>query len=45
MKHLADVDGYWQDFYQMFGFHLAGVDYEQDVDIVVDIPSLVCPQQ
>ncbi|HIS70106.1 MAG TPA: trans-2-enoyl-CoA reductase family protein [Candidatus Gallacutalibacter stercoravium] len=45
VKHLADVDGYWQDFYQMFGFHLAGVDYEQDVDIVVDIPSLVCPQQ
>ncbi len=30
----ADLDGFWKDFYQMFGFELDGVDYEADVDIM-----------
>lgn len=30
---LADVDGYWEDFYHMFGFHFENVDYTQDVEI------------
>ncbi len=30
---LADCDGYWNDFYQMFGFRIDGVDYDADVDI------------
>lgn len=29
---IADVDGYWQDFYNMFGFKLDNVDYEADVE-------------
>ncbi len=29
----ADLDGFWKDFYQMFGFELDGVDYDADVDI------------
>lgn len=40
LKDLADVDGYWEDFYRMFGFGLAGVDYDQDVETEVEIPSL-----
>ena len=40
VAELSDIDGYWQDFYQMFGFHLDGVDYEKDVDLEVAIPSL-----
>lgn len=40
LKELADVDGYWEDFYRMFGFGLAGVDYDQDVETEVEIPSL-----
>ena len=36
----ADIDGYWQDFFTMFGFHLKGVDYDGDVSIDVSIPSL-----
>ena len=36
----ADIDGYWEDFYQMFGFRLDGVDYSQDVNPDVAIPSL-----
>ncbi|MEG0258196.1 MAG: trans-2-enoyl-CoA reductase family protein [Christensenella sp.] len=30
---LADVDGYWDDFYKMFGFHMTGVDYAADVEV------------
>lgn len=37
---ISDIDGYWEDFYQMFGFHLAGVDYGKDVDVEVKIPSI-----
>lgn len=30
---LADVDGYHEDFYRLFGFRFEGVDYTQDVEI------------
>ena len=33
IKELADIDGYWEDFYHMFGFHFSNVDYSQDVEI------------
>ncbi|MFT9055854.1 MAG: enoyl-ACP reductase FabV [Ethanoligenens sp.] len=36
----ADIDGYRQEFYQLFGFDVDGVDYAADVDIQIDIPSL-----
>ncbi len=36
----ADIDGYWEDFYQMFGFQIPGVDYTKDVDTEVAIPSI-----
>ncbi|HHX37649.1 MAG TPA: trans-2-enoyl-CoA reductase family protein [Clostridiaceae bacterium] len=31
LAELADVDGYWEDFYQMFGFYMPDVDYEADI--------------
>lgn len=34
LKELADTDGYWDDFYQMFGFHLDNVDYDEDIALV-----------
>ncbi|MBR1741485.1 MAG: bifunctional NADH-specific enoyl-ACP reductase/trans-2-enoyl-CoA reductase, partial [Lachnospiraceae bacterium] len=37
---LGDTDGYWQDFYEIFGFKIPGVDYTADVDIQKGIPSL-----
>lgn len=37
---LADLDGYWDDFYKMFGFHFDNIDYEQEVDTNVVIPSI-----
>lgn len=30
---LCDIDGYWDDFFQMFGFRMPGVDYTADVEI------------
>lgn len=37
---LTDVQGYCDDFYRLFGFNLAGVDYDQPVDPMVAIPSI-----
>ncbi|MGN7456136.1 enoyl-ACP reductase FabV [Paenibacillus pasadenensis] len=35
----TDLEGYRKEFFQLFGFETAGVDYEQDADPIVDIPS------
>ncbi|MEA4853125.1 MAG: enoyl-ACP reductase FabV [Christensenella sp.] len=40
LADLADVEGYWEDFYRMFGFHIPEVDYSADVDADVPIPSI-----
>lgn len=31
---LADLNGYWDDFYHMFGFHFDNVDYSKDISLV-----------
>ncbi|QJC51533.1 trans-2-enoyl-CoA reductase family protein [Paenibacillus albicereus] len=36
---LTDLEGYRKEFFQLFGFETDGVDYEQDADPVVEIPS------
>ena len=41
LKTLADFDGYRQEFLQLFGFGIEGVDYEAEVDPEVSIPQLV----
>jgi len=33
IKEYGDIDGYWEDFYNMFGFNYDNVDYEADVEI------------
>ena len=35
----ADIDGYFEDFYKLFGFGADGVDYDADTDAEVNIPS------
>ena len=40
LEQLADISGYWDDFYQMFGFQLADVDYAADVETEVSVPSI-----
>ena len=34
VKEHVDIDGYFEDFYHMFGFHYNNIDYTKDVDIV-----------
>ncbi|MEK9586516.1 MAG: hypothetical protein VW039_10030, partial [Halieaceae bacterium] len=38
---LADFEGYRQEFLQLFGFGVEGVDYDADVNPEVAIPQLV----
>ena len=40
VEEVSDIDGYWEDFYHMFGFHFDNIDYTKDTDIQVEIPSL-----
>lgn len=40
INEIGDVDGYWDAFYEIFGFRIEGVDYDADVDIQTMIPSL-----
>lgn len=32
-KQNTDLDGYWKDFYALFGFEIDGVDYNADVSV------------
>ena len=41
LKTLADFDGYRQEFLQLFGFGIEGVDYDAEVGPEVSIPQLV----
>lgn len=40
VESLTDIEGYWEDFYHMFGFRLPTVDYDKDVDINAEIKSI-----
>ena len=33
IKEFGDIDGYWSDFYNMFGFGYDNVDYNEDVEV------------
>ena len=41
LESICDIDGYWEDFYEMFGFGFPQVDYQADTDPAVEIPHLV----
>lgn len=40
LSELGDLKGYADDFFNLFGFRIAGVDYAEDVEEVVEIPGL-----
>ncbi len=40
IKTEGDLEGYWDDFYKLFGFNMSGVDYEADVSPVYNIESI-----
>ncbi|MNJ01525.1 putative reductase [compost metagenome] len=41
VPELADLAGYQDDFFNLFGFRTEGVDYEAESEPAVDIPNLV----
>ncbi len=41
LNELSDFAGYREEFLQLFGFEVPGVDYDADVDPVADIANLV----
>lgn len=40
LTQLTDIEGYRDDFYRLFGFNFADVDYDADVNPVVKIESI-----
>ncbi|MDA8562181.1 trans-2-enoyl-CoA reductase family protein [Gammaproteobacteria bacterium] len=40
LDELTDIDGYINDFHQLFGFNFKDVDYSKDISPEVNIPSL-----
>ena len=41
VKEYCDIEGYWEDFYHMFGFRYDDIDYTQDVDADVEIKGII----
>lgn len=41
LRELSDFEGYRREFLQLFGFEVDGVDYDADIDPVVEIPQLL----
>ena len=40
LNELSDFKGYQENFLKLFGFGLEGVDYDADVEVEIDIPSM-----
>lgn len=40
VEEITDITGYKKEFFNLFGFEVDGIDYDEEVDIKVGIPSL-----
>jgi enoyl-[acyl-carrier protein] reductase/trans-2-enoyl-CoA reductase (NAD+) len=40
LPEIGDLRGYEKDFFNLFGFMVEGVDYNEDVNEIVEIPGL-----
>lgn len=40
LQEIGDLEGYRKDFYNLFGFDLAGVDYKAEADEMVQVESI-----
>ncbi len=40
LNYLVDLNGYINDFYNLFGFNIAGIDYAAEVEAELSIPSI-----
>jgi enoyl-[acyl-carrier protein] reductase/trans-2-enoyl-CoA reductase (NAD+) len=43
IEALSDIIGYRDDFFKLFGFGLPHIDYDDDVDVNVDILNIIQP--
>lgn len=41
LEQYADISGYWEDFYHLFGFGFENVDYDMDTEADRRIPSVL----
>ncbi|GAB2530426.1 enoyl-ACP reductase FabV [Rufibacter soli] len=41
LPEIGDLQGYRTDFFNLFGFEVPGVNYDEDVNEVVEVPGLV----
>lgn len=41
LAEIADLTGYREEFYKLFGFNMLGVDYSKDYNVNVEIPSII----
>ena len=41
LSEIGDLEGYRTDFFNLFGFHIEGVDYLKDTNEIVAIPGLI----
>ncbi len=41
LSEIGDLEGYSNDFFNLFGFKVEGVDYDADVNEVVKVPSIL----
>ena len=40
LEQLSDIDGYRQEFYNLFGFEFDDINYNDDVEVQLQIPSI-----
>ena len=40
MDEYCDIDGYWQDFLNMFGFGFEEINYDENVEFNIKIKNL-----
>ena len=40
LSEISDIEGYRNEFFRLFGFNMEQIDYEQDTNELVQVPSL-----
>ena len=40
IDQLSDIEGYRDEFFQLFGFNVDSIDYEKDTNELVPMPSI-----
>lgn len=41
LEAISDIQGYRDEFYKLFGFNINGIEYDKDIDPIINIPSVI----